>query len=165
MLRYSKFPLFSLLALLCATVSGCTSTKYISSNPAASEELARSSENNEVTIRFLDGRIEYQAYHVSLRADSTEWYSADRARRRAAPTSEIESISIQSSDVLGGMLTGFEIGLAPSFLGGLIGGYGLVYAKGTFNEAGFAEGFGIVMAPFVMIGGLAAIDHRTEYKP
>jgi hypothetical protein len=174
-MAHSKFPLFALLALLCAAVSGCgmTTTKTLSSDPKFGEEITRGSETDDAVIRLKDGSIAYNAYHVAMRADSTEWYSKNRALRVVVATSAILSVSIYTPGVLSGIVRGLEIGLIPSLgIGVAIAGFEsgprnafLFPGNGEPFITNFAEAFGALMATFAIYGCVGGTLYRTEYKP
>ncbi len=172
-MAHSKFPLFTFLALLGAAVSGCATTKNLSSDSAANEEITRSTVRDGAEIKLKDHTVEYAAFHVAVRADSTEWYSEDWVLRHAIATTSIESIRIRTPEsFLAGVGSGFEAGIIPSMIVGLLaysaGGSGLGIMGGGWNEAhalpGLEYGFGIVMAPFLIVGGLTCSDHQTVYE-
>src|ERR1019366_6677469 len=123
MLHHSKFPLFALLALMCAVVSGCSvhGPQYLTCDPQQTEEIERQSTVNAAHIIFNDGDS-VKGYRVGVRKDTTEWYEKDSLGnlvsdvRHVAPTSDISAISI-STPKLDHMLIGAAIG---AVLGALI---------------------------------------------
>jgi hypothetical protein len=176
MLHHSKFPRFVFLALICAAVSGCSSVTQcnISSDPSLIEKITRTSETDEATITFQDGREEFKAYRIAVRPDSTEWYSEDRKIRHAVATTEVLSINFDHNNALNGSLSGaltglafggtdlffdylFSIALWPAYFLGLSGSPGVIT-----NVIGKLGAFTVSGAILGLMAGALGV-HTTQY--
>jgi hypothetical protein len=117
MIHHSKFSLFAFLALLCAAVSGCRTTNYLSTDPQTSEEILRASAEHQAKVGLRNGDT-VSCYAVSIRQDSTRWRWSQFGREVALPTNEIASIVVDDPKGALGGLIGVLIGGSA---GGLIG--------------------------------------------
>jgi hypothetical protein len=185
MLHYSKFSLFAFLVLLCAAVSGCTtSTKSLTTaDPAQTEEIEKRSLRSPAYIVFYNGDTSV-GYRVGVRTDSTEWHETDTAYDRSSgladsvlefryisPTSDVKLISISTPDVLGDMLIGAGAG---ALLGAIIyegakhsntedqtlGDQLMNYIAVNIGFEGWTVGLGAFGAGFGIESGM---KYRTEY--
>jgi hypothetical protein len=85
MLHHSKFPCFAFLALLCAAVSGCTTTSVFGTGPEVTSEIGSASADRFALITLYDG-TEFRGRNVEIRADSTHWIADTVFAMRSATT-------------------------------------------------------------------------------
>ena len=90
MLHHSKFPLFALLALLCAAVSGCSSSHMISSDPKTTEDILEKSMDHPAHVTLMNGKT-LDCFEVAIRKDSTRWRGLGKFI--SVPTDSVASIS------------------------------------------------------------------------
>ena len=157
MLHHSKFSLFALLVLMCVVVSSCTTTKTLSSDPSVAEEITLGTETNAAAITFTDGHSVHEAFHIAVRADSTEWYGKNREWRNAVATARIQSISFEQSHALKGLLTGAEIGLAlGAFVDIIAASSSGFLGPGNWN-ASYTNALLGVAGVFTVVGGIVGL--------
>jgi outer membrane lipoprotein SlyB len=90
MLHHTKFPLFAFLALLCAAVSGCTTSRIINSDPNTAADILEASTEHPALITLKNGDT-ITCNEIAVRKDSTQWRRP--GKWVSVPTDSVASIS------------------------------------------------------------------------
>jgi len=183
LMKYDRSPFLLRITIafgaLLLTVCGCASTNTVklTSDPKLLEQLLDETTRNPASIRMVDDSVyTHEAYRVTVRMDTLEWFEHD-TEWYAAGLNDVASVTISEPKPLEGAMGGAVVGS----IGGLALGTYVLYAS-TNDDSGepreyiaqdlTSEEVGDALGVFAALGFIAGVidgvihppDHESVYK-